>query len=58
MPNHTDSPNTPRQQDDRSAPTTAKRAKETKLDRIAGRAARRALERQQRYDRQHNIFTK
>ena len=60
MPNQTGSPYTPRQEDDSSAPTTAKvtKAKETKLDRMANQAARRAVERQQRYDQQHNIFTK
>ncbi len=37
---------------------TAETPKETKLDRIANEAAGRAVKRQQRYDREHNIFTK
>ena len=60
MLNQTDNPYMPKQQGDSSAPTIAKatKVKKTKLDRIANQAARRAVERQQRYDQQHNIFTK
>ena len=60
MPNHNDSPDTPKQQDNSNASKAAAetKAKETRLDRIANQAARRAVRRQQRYDRQHNIFTK
>ena len=53
MPSQTKSPETPIQQD---SPVTAR--KETKLDRIANEAASRAAKRQQRYDREHDIFTK
>jgi hypothetical protein len=54
MPNQTDTPDVPRQ-DNSGAATTAK---ETKLDRIANEAASRAAKRQQRYDQEHDIFTK
>jgi hypothetical protein len=54
MPNQTNSPNTPSQPDE-SAVTTSK---ETRLDRIADEAASRAVEREQRYDQAHDIFTK
>ena len=42
-------------QDNSGATTTGK---EAKLDRIANEAASRAGKRQQRYDQEHNIFTK
>jgi hypothetical protein len=54
MPSQTNSPATPKEQDNSSA---SKTAKETKVDRIANEAARRAVKRQQRYDQEHNIFT-
>jgi hypothetical protein len=53
MPNHTDTEDTPGQ-DSSNAATTAK---ETKLDRIANEVASRAVKRQQRFDREHEIFT-
>jgi hypothetical protein len=53
MPKETNSPDTPSQQDSRV--TTGK---ETTLDRIANEAANRASRREQRYDEEHNIFTK
>jgi hypothetical protein len=53
MPSQTNSPETPTQQD--SHVTTSK---ETKLNRLANEAARRAAKRQQRYDQEHNIFVK
>jgi hypothetical protein len=51
----TDSPDTPREQDNL---TPSKTARETNLDRIANKAASRAGKRQQRYEQEHNIFTK
>jgi hypothetical protein len=54
MPNQTDTPDIPRQ-DNSDAATTGKA---TERDRIANEAARRARKRQQRYDQEHNIFTK
>jgi hypothetical protein len=53
MPSQTKSPETPIQQD--SLVTTSK---ETKLDRLANQAASRAAKREQRYDQEHDIFTK
>jgi hypothetical protein len=55
MPTQTGSPDTPREQDNHSASETTR---ETNLDRIANQAASRAGKRQQRYDQEHNIFTK
>jgi hypothetical protein len=55
MLSQTNSPDTPRQQDNPSASNTAK---ETRLDRAANEAASRAAKRQKRYDQEHNIFTK
>jgi hypothetical protein len=52
MPNETNSPEAPSQPD--SPDTTSK---ETNLDRLANEAARRAIKREQGYDREHNIFT-
>jgi hypothetical protein len=54
MPNQTETP-VMLKQDNSDAHTTGK---EAKLDRIANEVASRAGKRQQRYDREHNIFTK
>jgi hypothetical protein len=54
MPNQTDTPDIPRQ-DNSDAATTGEDAK---LDRIANEPASRGGKRQQRYDQEHNIFTK
>ena len=53
MPSQTKSPETPIQQD-----FLVTNSKETKLDRLANEAASRAAKREQRYDQQHDIFTK
>jgi hypothetical protein len=53
MPNDNDTTYIPRQ-DDSDVPATDKKAN---LDRIANEAAKRAVKREQRYDREHNIFT-
>jgi hypothetical protein len=53
MPDQTKSPETPTQQD---FPVST--SKETTLGRLADEAASRAAKREQRYDREHNIFTK
>lgn len=55
MPSQANGPDTPGQQENVSTPATAK---ETKIGRLADEAASRAVKRQQRYDREHNIFTK
>jgi hypothetical protein len=55
MSSQTNSPDTPGQQDN---PNVSKAAQETKLDRVANEPASRAVKRQQRYDKEHNIFTK
>ena len=55
MSTQIDSPDTPEEQDN---PSASKTAKETNLDRIAKQAAGRAVKRQQRYEHEHNIFTK
>jgi hypothetical protein len=55
MPSQTNNQDTPRQQDDSSA---SKTAKEKRLNRHADEAAKRAGKREQRYDQEHNIFTK
>jgi hypothetical protein len=55
MPTETDSPDTPSEQNN---PSTSETARETNLNRIANQAASRAGKRQQRYDQEHNIFTK
>jgi hypothetical protein len=47
--------NTPRQQDDFSASETTH---QKTLDRIADEAAQRAARTEQRYDQDHDIFTK
>jgi len=52
MPSETKNPETAIQQD---SPVTT--SKDTELDRIANEAAGRAAKRQQRYDKEHNIFT-
>jgi hypothetical protein len=53
MTSQTKSPETPIEQD--FLVTTNK---ETKLGRLANEAASRAAKRQQRYDQEHDIFTK
>ncbi len=53
MPSQTKSPETPTQQD---SPVITN--KKTKLDRLANKAASRAAKREQRYDREHGMFTK
>jgi hypothetical protein len=60
MSNQTDNPDKLTQQGDSSVSKTNEetKVKDTRLNRIAGQAARRAVLRQQSYDRQHNIFTK
>jgi hypothetical protein len=55
MRNETENPDTSRQQDDSK---TTKTREETTVNRIAKKAARQGVQRQQRYDREHNIFTK
>jgi hypothetical protein len=47
--------NTPRQQDDLNASETTN---EETLDRIADEVAQRAARTEQRYDQDHDIFTK
>jgi hypothetical protein len=55
MTNDNNSPDTQKQQDDTNAFATA----ETKrISRLANEFAKRAKERQLRYDQGHNIFTK
>jgi hypothetical protein len=54
MSDQTDTQDIPRQ-DNSGAATTAQ---ETKINRIANEEASRATKRQQRYDQEHNIFTK
>jgi len=53
MPRQTKSPETPSQE---ASPITT--SKETNLERLANEAANRSAKREQRYDRDHNIFTK
>jgi hypothetical protein len=53
MPRKTNSPDVPSQQD---SPVTTN--KQTQLDRLANEAASRAAKREQRYDQEHDIFTK
>jgi hypothetical protein len=55
MPNQTNTPDTSREADDSN---TVETPKQTKLDSIANAVATRAVKRQQRYDQDHNIFTK
>jgi len=55
MPNQTNTPETPREQDDSN---TVETPKQSKLDSIANSIATRAAKRQQRYELDHNIFTK
>ena len=55
MPNETNTSDTPRQQDDSN---TVETPEQTKLDSIANSVATRAVRRQQRYDQDHNIFSK
>jgi hypothetical protein len=60
MSNQTDNPDKATQQVDSTVSKTDQetKVKDTRLNRIANQAARRAVLRQQSYDRQHNIFTK
>ena len=53
MPEQTKSRETPTQQD---FPVST--GEETNLDRLADEAATRAAKREQRYDQEHDIFTK
>jgi hypothetical protein len=53
MSDQTKSPETSSQED---SPVTT--SEETRIDRLANEMASRALKRQQRYDRDNNIFTK
>jgi hypothetical protein len=53
MPQQTKNPNTPSQPD---APVIT--SEETQIDRLAEEAADRAATREQRYDQEHDIFTK
>jgi hypothetical protein len=53
MPDQTKNPESPIQQD---FPVTT--SHKTKLDRLADEAAGRAAKREQRYDQEHDIFTK
>ena len=53
MPEQTKCRETPTQQD---LPVTT--SNETKLGRLANEAASRAAKREQRYDQEHDIFTK
>jgi hypothetical protein len=55
MPNKTDSPDTPKLQEDSA---DAQKAVQEKLDRIADKAAKRGEKREQRYDEEHGIFTR
>jgi hypothetical protein len=53
MPRQAKNPETPIQQ---NVPVTT--SKDTKVGRLADEAAGRAAKRQQRYDQEHDIFTK
>jgi hypothetical protein len=55
MSNEIEVTDTPRLQNDL---TSGQQTLQEELDRIANRAAKRAAERQQRYDGEHGIFTK
>ena len=55
MANETNTPDTPREQDDSN---TVETLKQSRLDSIANSIATRAVKRQQRYDEEHNIFSK
>jgi hypothetical protein len=55
MTTENNSPDTQKQQDDANALETAERKR---LSRLANDFAKRAKERQLRYDEGHNIFTK
>ena len=57
MLNETDSSDTTRPEDDLPA-VQKKNTTDEKLNRIASKAAKRAGMREQRYDREHGIFTK
>jgi hypothetical protein len=55
MHNETDQPDESRQQEN---PSHSRPAEQKKLDRLANEAAERAERREQRFDRDHDIFTK
>jgi hypothetical protein len=55
MTSKNNSPDTREQQDDSNAPETAEKKR---ISRLANESAKRAKERQLRYDEGHNIFTK
>jgi hypothetical protein len=55
MTSENNSPDTQKQQDDSTLPETAERKR---ISRLATEFAKRAKERQLRYDEGHNIFTK
>jgi phosphoenolpyruvate synthase/pyruvate phosphate dikinase len=55
MTNQTDNADVPRQEEDLS---NSKAAEQAKMDRIANELAERAIKVEQRYDREHGIFTK
>ena len=55
MTRENNSPDTREQQDDSNAPETAEKKR---ISRLANESAKRAKERQLRYDEGHNIFTK
>jgi hypothetical protein len=55
MTSENNSPDSQNQQDDSNAPETAERQR---ISRLANELAKRAKERQLRYDEGHNIFTK
>jgi hypothetical protein len=55
MLNEPDNSDSPKLEDDS---TDAQKALQEKLSRIANKAAKRAGNRQQRYDGEHGIFTK
>lgn len=55
MSNETDTLDKPNLQDNSD---DGMKVSQEKLDRIAGKAAKRGEKRQQRYDQEHGIFTK
>ena len=55
MPAEVNGPETPSQKD---APSELNTQEQQALDRIADKAAKRAHEREKRYDDEHDIFTK
>jgi hypothetical protein len=55
MTNQTDNTDVLEQKDD---PSNSKATEQAKMDRIANELAERAIKIEQRYDREHGIFTK